>query len=97
MARRVHCPKRNGWISCRLACWNASVIVSTAEMGTKHLSLYDFMSKVLRTGMQCKSNSAGKIAIREVSSSLLVTQRFHWIELRRTQRGNQSAYDAHQQ
>jgi len=62
-----------------------------------NLSLFYFTSKVLRTGMQCKSISVGKIAIREVNSSLLVTQRFHWIELRCAHRRNQAAYDADQQ
>src|SRR5579864_227091 len=38
-ARRVHCQKRNGCKSCRLVCWKASVIVSTAEIGKVHLGI----------------------------------------------------------
>jgi hypothetical protein len=66
-------------------------------MGTRNLSLYDFISKVLRTGVWCKSISRIKIAICEVSSSLLVTQRLDWIELRCAHRGNQAADDADEQ
>src|SRR5580692_1901500 len=36
-ASRVHCEKRNGCSNCRLVCWKASEIVSTAEIGKMHL------------------------------------------------------------
>ena len=58
-ASRVHCQKRNGWTSCRLVCWNARVIVSTAEIG-KVTSSYCDTSKVLRSRTQGQINSGGR-------------------------------------
>src|ERR1700681_1310125 len=36
-ASRIHCPNRKGCRSCRFVRWNATVIVSTAEIGKTHL------------------------------------------------------------
>lgn len=37
IARRAHCPKRNGCKSCRFVCSKANVTVSMAEIGNRHL------------------------------------------------------------
>src|SRR5579864_3664487 len=88
-ASRAHCPKRKGWISCRFVCSKASVIVSTAEIGKRHLGGKQLNSKVQR------NQDAGQINLS--LGDLLVAQRFDGIELRGSQSRDEPADDANHQ
>src|SRR5215467_4717366 len=77
MANLVHCPKRKGWNNCRLVCWKASEIVSTAEIGMSHLDTNRSSVKVNRICPQINSCTGSRRArgLDERLASSLITQR----------------------
>ena len=86
-ASRVHCQKRNGCTSCRLVCWKASVIVSTAEIGKLHLGGNASAERYCEP--TCGANQFWKettsVALRAAwvpKGPLTIARQFHWREMR---------------
>jgi len=91
-ARRAHCPKRKGWVSCCRVWSNADPMTSTADLAKAGLLRVEHAAaacKVLRReGGVNRNSGTSKFWHRSprLRFNLLVPQGFHRIELRRAQR-----------